>query len=169
VQKSKKKKAKSEPRENVFAEGPHVVAAFICEQVLRETDGVLSAIRIVDRITHSVHVKGGEPPSQMPPISVFLTFVLILKSGNAKGSKTLAIQLVDPEGEEIQKRTQTIVFEGEDDRGINMQAKLNLQFKLPGLYWFEVYLDGWRITRTPLRIVYLPSASGTTTEPMKIQ
>jgi hypothetical protein len=33
--------------------GPYIGAAFLCEKILQEKDGVLSAIRIVDRITHS--------------------------------------------------------------------------------------------------------------------
>ena len=33
------------------ADGPFVAAAFICERVLREVDGVLSAMRIIDRVT----------------------------------------------------------------------------------------------------------------------
>ena len=50
---------------NPFEHGPFVQVAAFCERVLRETDGVLSLIRIVDVITHK---EGGEnPPRDMPP------------------------------------------------------------------------------------------------------
>ena len=45
-------------------EGPNVVAAVFCEKVLQEKDGVLSAIRIVDRFTVSVEAPSGAAPPE---------------------------------------------------------------------------------------------------------
>lgn len=42
----------------MFATGPYLNAALICEKMLREADGVLSPIRIIDRYTLNVVTSG---------------------------------------------------------------------------------------------------------------
>ena len=44
--------------------GPYLVAALFCEKVLSEKDGVISTMRIVDRIT--ITVSGEAPPRKCP-------------------------------------------------------------------------------------------------------
>ena len=55
-------------------EEPLFAGAFMCERVLRETDGANSAIRIVDRV-RSVGI-GLEPPEVMPPLALRLALVM---------------------------------------------------------------------------------------------
>ena len=40
----------SEDQQNPFELGPYVQVAAFCERVLRESDGVMSLVRVVDRI-----------------------------------------------------------------------------------------------------------------------
>ena len=49
----------------LFEQGPYLSAAFFCEKVLVEQDGVKSAIRIVDRVTRTV--VHPNPPPEMEP------------------------------------------------------------------------------------------------------
>jgi len=141
-------------RRHPFDQGPHLSAAFLCERVLIEQDGVKSAIRIVDRTTRTVI--GPSPPPEMPPFPHSYFLLLRLKSGQARGPATVTIRFVKPSGESPTPLIQTIHFEGEDDRGVDLVTQLQVEFDRAGLYWFDVYLDDVRITRIPLRIVYQP-------------
>lgn len=76
--------------------GPFVGAAFLCEQVLKDEHGVISAIRIVDKITQTA--EGPEPPAAMPPTGVSLKGLVLLKSGAARGSLGLSLRIEAPSG-----------------------------------------------------------------------
>jgi hypothetical protein len=92
--------------------GPYLTAALLCEKVLQEKDGILSAIRIVDRIIATA--QGSQPPEQMPPVPVNITALLMLKSGNIQGSHTIKIQPVAPSGFRSPEVSWPIFLEGED-------------------------------------------------------
>ena len=138
-----------------FQQGPFLNAAVLCEKILQETDGVVSPIRIVDRLT--IQARGENSPSEMAPFSQQLTLLLAFKSGDARGPLSLEVRLQKPSGESPTPLSQSLNFEGDDDRGVNFLTKLDLQLEMPGLYWFDISLDGHRVTRIPLRVIYLPS------------
>jgi hypothetical protein len=131
--------------------GPYLAMAVLCERVLKEGNGVLSLIRIVDRITLSV--SGQNVPTEMPPAPVFLTLVLGFKSGMARGAFTVRVRVVKPSQETSNTFELPMLFEGED-RGAQVSLNLGLQVAEEGLYWFEVYLLDALITKVPLRVVY---------------
>jgi hypothetical protein len=138
--------------------GPHLSAAFFCEKVIEDKEGVLSAIRIVDRIIHSAI--GAGTPDAMPPVSVALTLLIGLKSGSARGRHDIGITAEQPSG--IRRRIAealTVLFEGEE-RGANLILNLQWVAEQEGLYWFNVELDGRTITRVPLRVVYQRQETG---------
>lgn len=60
------------------------MAAFLCDRILIETDGVKSAIRIVDRVTRNLASQN--PPEQMAPFDYDLTLLVSLKAGWTHGS-----------------------------------------------------------------------------------
>lgn len=134
--------------------GPYLSAAFLCEKVLEEKDGVKSAIRIVDRVSHTVACP--EPPTKMPPLRYPLCLYIRLKSGAARGPMPLRITLVKPSGESHAPMEFTLVFEGEEDRGVDVVGNMQIEFEMPGIYWFQVELDGKPLTQIPLRIIYVP-------------
>ena len=138
----------------LFNQGPHLVAAFLCEKILQEADGVASAIRIVDRVNHIVGAPN--PPQIMEPFEHELTLFVGFKSGSARGPMALELRAQKPSGESSSPFRQTVNFEGDDERGINVIGLLKLRLDIPGLHWFDVFLDGHRVTRIPLRVVYLP-------------
>lgn len=137
-----------------FNRGPYLTAAFICEKILEEKDGVKSAIRIIDRVTHTV--VGPKPPQKMESFDYDVTLFVSLKSGEQRGPLTLRITLVKPSGESPKPLEQTIVFEGEEDRGVNVVVKMRIKFDVPGIYWFQIYLKDVCLTRVPLRVIYVP-------------
>jgi hypothetical protein len=141
-------------------QGPYVTA-ILCEKVLEEKDGIKTAVRIVDRLTH-VRV-GHDAPLSLPRFDYALTLLLLLKSGDARGVYSIAVRFVDPAGESREVLRRTVNLEGEEDRGIDIIGQLSLRIEMSGLHWFEVILEdrgrGEMLARLPLRVVYLAQAT----------
>lgn len=138
-----------------FDQGPYLAAALLCERLLVEKDEVASAIRIIDRINRTA--VGASPPERMEPFDYEVTLVVILKAGWAHGSHPLRITLVTPQGESRGILNQTVFFEGDEDRGVNVVGRIVIRLEMEGIYWFEVRLgenDGKLLTRIPLRVIY---------------
>ena len=152
----KKKKTKKAPRaqiENVFQDGPHLVTAVICEKVLEEKDGVKTAVRIVDRFTQVFVTRPGV--DTIPPMNRRLALLIRFKKGEAGDKHELKLDMIKPAGESTAKVSQTLVFEGGPDRGIDLVSNLDLQFDRDGVYWVDVYLDEIRVTRLPMRVIFI--------------
>jgi hypothetical protein len=132
--------------------GPYIGAAFLCEKVLQERDGVLSAIRMVDRIIQAA--VGPSAPDLMPAVTVDLKMLLVFKSGSARGRYSVDIRPVLPSQRALQPVSLPMQLEGDDDRGVNLIVNIGFQATEEGLYWFDVLLNGDLVTRVPLRIVY---------------
>jgi hypothetical protein len=142
-----------------FEEGPYLSAALICEKVLEERNGAKSVIRIVDRITRQA--VGPNPPQEMVPFDYEMAMLIRFKSGRARGTYPLEIQLVKPSGESTPPMKRNILFEGEDDRGLDMVVNMRLKFEQTGVYWFNIILNSVRLTRIPFRVTYLPQITQT--------
>ena len=132
--------------------GPYLQAAFFCERLLQESDGVISAIRIVDRVT--VEVNGETQDAALPPMAINLTLFVAFKTGEARGTHDLTVVMDSPSGPlPGQRFTQTLLFEGGEDRGDTVIMPIALSVDQQGLYWFSVYLGDRLVTRIPLRVV----------------
>ncbi|HSW57403.1 MAG TPA: hypothetical protein VLH15_03295 [Dehalococcoidales bacterium] len=131
--------------------GPYFSAALICEKVLTEVDGSKSAIRIIDRLNRQIHGQ-----MEMQPFEYPLTILIRFKSGSARGTMTLQIQVAKPSFESTPPIQIPVLFEGDEDRGVDVVLNLNMKFEHTGIYWFEVRLDNIFVTKIPLRIVYMP-------------
>ena len=131
--------------------GPWFAMAVFCEKVLEDKDGVLSAIRIVDRFFFTA--SGPAAPEKMPPTPIQLTALVSLKSGFAKGSYTVRLRPTTPSMVKMPEQSVPILLEG-DDRGSNVIINMVMTVKEDGLYWFDVFLGERLVTRMPLRIVY---------------
>lgn len=142
--------------------GPYLQMAVFCERVLEEKDGVLSAIRIVDRITH--RAVGQKPTDDMPPFPVNLKALIAFKNGRALGRHTLKLRPIPPSGlptQELPEFSVSILFEGGEHRGTNIILDVGLQVTQEGVYWFEVKIDDHVFTRMPLQVVYESMTLGT--------
>jgi hypothetical protein len=73
----------------VPSDGPHVGIAVLCEKVLQEGDGVLSLIRVVDRIIHSA--VGPEAPDEMPPVPIGLGIAADRRESNLPAEARLRL------------------------------------------------------------------------------
>jgi hypothetical protein len=145
--------------------GPYLSAALLCERVLQEGDGVLSIIRVVDRLIQSAVGPGA--PDDMPPFPVNLTLVVLLKSGEARGRHTVRLAIEAPSGELLPDAgSLPVLLEGEE-RGVNLLLNLGFIAEQEGLYWFNVHFGTQDVllTRIPLRVVYQPQRLGASAEP----
>jgi hypothetical protein len=133
--------------------GPYVALAVLCERVIEDKDGVLTLVRLIDRIT--VNAGGEDVPEELPPATYQFTAVIGFKSGSARGSYPVGIRPEAPSGQQLPTFTQTIHLEGED-RGANLIVNFGLTVEMPGLYWIDVLFRDEVVTRIPLRVIYQP-------------
>ena len=133
-------------QQNVFR--PHLAMAVFCEKILQEADGVMSVIRIIDRF-----IVSGVTPEMNNQI---LQFILLIsfKSGFLRGKHKISVYPKSPTGKDLPSMDFPVLFEGDDDRGINMGVNLNFVVNEEGLYWFDVHLGEELVTKMPLRVVY---------------
>jgi hypothetical protein len=131
--------------------GPHVIAAAVCDKVLQETDGVLSLIRVVDRMV--IQVAGNQAPPELPEGGgVSITFAVLLRSGDARGRHPVAIGVEAPDGRSLPPQQIDVMFES-PDTGANIVLNLVIP-AMEGIYWLTVSVEGRELTRSPLRIMY---------------
>lgn len=128
--------------------GPYLSAAFLCEKALREVDGVNSFVRVVDRWT----VSG--PTEAMPQTAIQATLVVMFKSGIHRGPARLTITPTSPSDVQMQTIDISVLFEGDEDRGIGVVIPMAFPVQEPGVYWFDVSLDGQSFSHIPLRVIY---------------
>jgi hypothetical protein len=131
-------------------DGPYLTAAVICERVLQEQDGVVSAIRIIDRVFF-VAGPDGQPLNPQHPV----TFLIQFKSGAARGRFTVKVDREKPSGEQGPVFEAPVFFEGEE-RGVNLVVNAAFEPDQEGLYWFGVIFEDQCVTRIPLRAIYQP-------------
>ncbi len=130
--------------------GPFLQAALICERLLTEQDGVLSPIRMVDRVFFLTDDEG--KPVEPQHLCVLLVG---FRAGAARGSFNVEIRRESPSAEQMPILSAPVYFEGEGDRGANLIVRMAFEpDKGPGLYWFDVLFEGERVTRVPLRAIF---------------
>jgi hypothetical protein len=141
---------------NVFR--AHLSMAVFCEKILQEADGVLSVIRVIDRF-----LVAGQTPDISPTVLAF-TVLISFKSGFLRGKQKISIKPKSPSGADLASMEFPVLFEGDDDRGVNLGLPTNFMVNEEGLFWFDVYLADELVTRMPLRVIYqrtpLPMGSG---------
>jgi len=130
---------------------PLLLAAIPCDQVLRDRDGTVSVIRAIDQVR--VEAEGGDPPAAMPMTrlrqAVFLSFL----SDDYVGPATLTITWFPPGGGSHAVAEQALDFLGENHK-INVIGQLRLVTDQVGLHWFDVAINGHRLTRFAIDIDY---------------
>ncbi len=128
---------------------PYVAVATICERVLEEKEGTLSAIRIVDTV--KVEVPETIPADAKPVIN--LSALVSLKSGDARGKFLDKIVSCTPSGKKLEKLAPSfpLLLQG-GERGANLVVNFSLQISEWGLYWFDVLLNDELISRMPLTV-----------------
>lgn len=155
---SKSKKIPAQ-RQNIFQDGPHLVSAVICEKVLEEKDGVKTAVRMVDRFTQTMSTTGSGSET-VPPLERDLMLLIRFKKGEAGDKHELKLDMINPDGTSSGQMSHTLVFEGGADRGIDLVSHLSIRFDRDGVYWIDVYVDEIRVTRIPMRTIFIIQRQG---------
>lgn len=132
--------------------GPYLNVATFCEQVIEEKSGVLSLIRMVDRI--NVTASGPTVPESMPPQTLKWFLVISMRTGAARGTHTIKIEPELPSGIRQSPLLLSVHFEGGENQGQNVVTKINMPLQEPGLYWFRIYLDDQFLTQVPVEVVF---------------
>ena len=148
--------------------GPYLNAALLCERVLQEKDGVLSLIRLVDRVVITAVSTGGIAPDVLPPSVVSFHLLIVLKSGVYKGTAPVRLVIHSPSETQVGESSVDVFFEG-DDRGVNLILPMQLQINEDGAYWISVFCMGTLFTRIPLRVVYQRVSQGSLRWPQNPQ
>jgi len=152
--KTTKRSPKRPLRENVFQDGPHLLTAVVCERVLVEKDGVKTAVRMVDRFTRTI-MSSAPGLDTIPPMTKQLTLLVRFKKGKSGSKHDLKLAMINPDGNSAGSLSNTIVFEGGADRGVDMVLNLDVRFDQDGVYWIDLYLDEIRVTRIPMRAIFI--------------
>lgn len=140
--------------------GPYLAVAVLCEKVLQEQDGVLSAVRIVDQLTQGAI--GPEVPDDMPGLLINLTALIVLKAGDARGRFAVRLRPELPSGQQMPPAEFAVRFDGASNQGQALIMPLNLEVEEEGLYWFDVLFvaqrggDDQLLSRIPLLVSYRP-------------
>jgi hypothetical protein len=137
--------------------GPHLSAAFLCERILIERDGVPSFIHVAERFTIAVlpPLPPGIPPPPIPPPVISTNLVTSLKAGDLKiGKYELTIKRQNPDGLYEPDNIQQIFFNGSEESGIVQGIQMLIASPAEGLYWFDIYFGPALLTRVPMRVLH---------------
>lgn len=138
-----------------MAQGPYAVCAAFCERTLEEKDNVLTLIRVVDQIRLTmIDLKNIDPKNlpKQPGRPLSLVYVLMVKSGDFKGTGKLRVVVTTPSGKELTPFSLDVTLEGEE-RGANVLVEGLPPAPLEsGLYYYSAFFDDRMLTRTPLRV-----------------
>lgn len=146
--------AKSTKAAKQKAGGPFLAAAVFCDSVLRGEDGVLTVVRIIDRITITIPADAPpEVPSDKHRLLTQIEGLVGFKSGYAGGKHELKLVIQSPSGKRQVMVNQTADFKAEVHGGYHLRLKTGIAVGESGLYLVDVFLDGKRMTRMPLLIV----------------
>lgn len=122
------------------ARGPFVRGALLCERVLCETDGALSAIRILH-----------EGRAVASPVPVTLMLMLVRGEVSA-GSHRAVLQIRGPEGQILSaKPIEFRIDDGGPEQSSSVILDISFEPRAPGVYWFQVLWgeDGRLVTQVP--------------------
>lgn len=144
-------KKKSKSRQKIG--GPFLAAAFFCENVLEDKDGVLSAMRIVDTINVAIHPSApADFPSAETPLQLQQNMLFIIKTGDAPGKYEFSITAESPAGKKQEVDKREIELHGPVAGGLNIRHAITFLLRSAGVYWFSVRINRKLMTRVPLSI-----------------
>jgi hypothetical protein len=139
--------------------GPHVQAAMLCEKVIEDKQNVLTLVRVVDELTHTV--VGPEVPDEMPQFTTDLTMVVMLKADQARGRYSIKIRPWEPSGRDLPV-VQTPLHLTPGYGGVNLVLPFQFPIEHEGVYWFDVLFstgpghEDRLLSRVPLHVKYQP-------------
>lgn len=130
---------------------PFVQLAVLCERAQQDQYGSLSILNILEQLVAGT--SDPNAPDRMPTFRFKADLAVAFVSGELRGERALTIVPETPSGERMDPVTQQVEFRGEDSRVVFI-SNLSLDISEAGVYWFDVLLEGRRLTRIPLRVRY---------------
>ena len=138
---------------------PYLISAnvMVCERILHEADGVISAIRLVDLFT--VSEPGPDAPAGVVPGVQAYALVMFKATPEHTAEHSLEIKLLNTAGELVSLGDPANVtfstlpeLEGKVPKGMTINIQLNLAVKRYGTCYICVSLDGEEVARTPFTL-----------------
>lgn len=127
---------------------PNLNFTIICDDVRQEVGGKLSLMGLFENIY------APKFPAVHPRLAV------ITEWSDAKGEFEVVMRLLSPDRTQTLRETRTkMTLGGVNFRHRDVSVHLNVEFKSPGSYWIENYLDGELINSIPLRVIQVKEQS----------
>lgn len=147
-----KRRVSSRPRR-----GPFLTAALLCERVIEEKDGSLTAVRLVDQLTIEPGPKQPNVVTVVVPLN--LSLLVSIREGEPRHAYEVSITLRDPTGNTRKLLPAGQMLVAGPVAGGNFVAHLVFLPQQEGMYFFEIDLDGKFVSRIPLNVVRQPALS----------
>ena len=128
---------------------PRLRIGVLCERVLEEKDGVLSLIRVIDRLV--ITATGTDVPREIPPGQAPVT--ALMSWINGLGNYEAKIHVEMPDGSSIESPTLPFYLDSLD-KVQNHIVQMIIPIKRIGNYWFNFLLGEEVKSRIPLHVIY---------------
>jgi hypothetical protein len=141
---------------------PQIISLSVltCQAVLREEDGVASAIRLID-VWYVPEPLPEAPPGVLPLVQANVLVILKAEPGYQQEHE-IRVKLQNTVGEisdiaEALKSNPISRLGPEVPGGVTIQVQLNLAVKKLGTCYLLIYFDGELVTRAPITLLRTPS------------
>ncbi|TAN39547.1 MAG: hypothetical protein EPN25_11180 [Nitrospirae bacterium] len=123
---------------------PNISTLIVCDDIRQEMGGKISLMGLFESIYAT------QFPAFHPRLAVFTEWV------EGQGEFELKMQISSPDKKTVLRETRSkISMPNPGMRHRDISVHLNLEFRAPGTYWIEHYLDGEMINSIPLEIVHV--------------
>jgi hypothetical protein len=120
---------------------PKLSYTLLCDDVRQEMGGKFSLMGLFESIS-----------SYSFP-ALHHRFAIINEWTGGKGDFLVTIRLLAPDQEQVLSESDTqLSLASETQRHRDISVRYNTTFKVPGIYWLEMLLDGERVNMTPLQL-----------------
>jgi hypothetical protein len=136
---------------------PYLRSVILCERIMEEKDGVLTAVRIIDNVFVAPQRKDVPAPDAMPSVPLNFAVLISFKAGAARGPFEFQTKFLSPSGKATVVEMPPLKANFDQaDSGVNFILHLTVVTREEGLYWFEVSIAGESepVTRVPVKVVY---------------
>lgn len=121
---------------------PSLNFTILCDDVRQEIGGKLSLMGLFENIYATKF------PAMHPRLAVITEWT------EGKGEFSVAMKILSPDRKTVLRETASrITLNGVGFRHRDVSVHLNIEFKTPGTYWVENYLDNEMINSIPMKVV----------------
>jgi len=123
---------------------PSLNFTIICDDVRQEMGGKLSLMGLFENIY------APKFPAVHPRIAILTEW------SGAQGEFGIKMRILAPDGKTVIRETKSkMTLNGVNYKHRDVSLHLNVEFKTPGTYWVENYLDDELINSIPLNVVQI--------------